>query len=84
MADAPPSEPVARSAAAERMRAHRERRRKGLRCVTIELLAAEVDELVRRGLLPIEARNDENAVVKALHHHLDRTLSPSIVPKSYV
>ena len=69
-------ETVAPSAAAARMRAHRERRRNGLRCVTVLLRATEVDELVRRGLLASETRNDENAIVEALHGHLDRTLRP--------
>jgi hypothetical protein len=36
LAVTPPTEP-ARSAAAERMRLHRERRRNGMRCLTIEL-----------------------------------------------
>jgi hypothetical protein len=75
MNDAPNSESAARSAAAERMRAHRARRGKGFRCVTIELHATEVDELVRRGLLPKEARKDQSAIVMALHQHLDRTLN---------
>jgi len=44
----------ARSAAAERMRLHRERRRKGLRCLTIELRESEIDALVRMGLLRAE------------------------------
>ena len=57
---------MVRSAAAERMRLHRERRRKGLRCVTIELRATEIDVLIRRGLLKSEARNDPNAVREAL------------------
>ena len=34
-------EPTARSPAAERMRRHRERRRDGLRCLTIELRETE-------------------------------------------
>jgi hypothetical protein len=75
MTNAPNSEPAGRSAAAERMRAHRVRRGKGFRCVTIELHATEVDELVRRGLLPKEGRKDQGAIVRALHHHLDRTLT---------
>ena len=43
--------PVARSAAAERMRAHRERRRQGLRCVAVQLREREVDVLIQQGLL---------------------------------
>ncbi len=66
------------SAAAARMRAHRERRREGLHCVTVQLRATKLDELVRRGLLPSETRNDVNAIVRALHYHFDRTLAPKI------
>jgi hypothetical protein len=62
------------SPAAERMRLHRERRRHGLRCVTIELRETEIDELVRRGLLKPETRNDPEAIVGAIYAHLDRTL----------
>jgi hypothetical protein len=39
-----------RSPAAERMRRHRQRRRDGLRCLTVELRDREIDELIRRGL----------------------------------
>jgi hypothetical protein len=68
----PPAEP-ARSAAAERMRLHRERRRKGLRCVTVELRDSEIDTLVRMGLLRPEMRNDSNAIIEAIYAHFDRT-----------
>jgi hypothetical protein len=37
-----------RSAGAERMRRHRERRRKGIRSIWIELREVEMDVLVRR------------------------------------
>jgi hypothetical protein len=47
----PTSTPAPRSAVAERMRRHRERRRDGLRCVTIELRETEIDALVRNGFL---------------------------------
>jgi hypothetical protein len=63
-----------RSAAAERMRAHRERRRAGLRCLTVQLFETEIDELIRKGLLKDVARNDRQAVCEALCLHLDRTL----------
>jgi hypothetical protein len=67
----------ARTAAAERMRLHRERRRRGLRCLTIELRETEVDALIRGGLLEQETRNDRNAVLKALYGHFNRTLGPT-------
>ena len=73
----PTTQPVARSAAAERMRLHRERRRGGLRCVTVELRETEVDVLIRKGLLKADARNDMHAVREALYAHLDQTLGPS-------
>jgi hypothetical protein len=69
----PPSEP-ARSPAAERMRRHRERRRDGLRCLTIELRETEIDALVSMGLLKSEMRNDANAIIEALYDYFDRTL----------
>jgi len=61
------------SLAAERMRRHRERRREGLRCLTIEIHEEEIDVLVQKGLLKEETRNDPNAIVKALYVHFDRT-----------
>jgi len=70
----PPTAEPARSAAAERMRRHRERRRDGLRCLTIELRETEIDTLVRMGLLRGEVRNDPVSIIEALYAHLDRTL----------
>jgi hypothetical protein len=66
--------PIACSAAAERMRAHRKRRRAGLRCVVVQLRETEIDVLIRNGLLKADARNDLYAVRDALHAHFDRTL----------
>ena len=63
-----------RSAAAERMRQHRERRRQGLRCLMIELHVTEIEALVRMGLLNPELRDDLEAVSVALYEHLNRTL----------
>jgi hypothetical protein len=62
------------SPAAARMRRHRERRRDGLRCLTIELRATEIDALIDRGLLKPETRNDPSAVKEALYAYLDHTL----------
>ena len=66
--------PAARSAAAERMRQHRERRRQGLRCLMIELHVTEIEALVGMGLLKADMRNDPEAVSVALYEHLNRTL----------
>jgi len=62
------------SAAAARMRRHRQRRRDGLRCLTVQLRETEIDELIRKGLLKSETRNDRNAIIEALYKHFDRTL----------
>ena len=63
-----------RSAAAERMRLHRQRPKEALRCLTIELRETEVDALIRSGLLKADARNDRLAVVDALYACLDESL----------
>jgi hypothetical protein len=65
------------SAAAVRMRRHRERRRDGLRCMAIELRETEVTALIRKGLLRDDARNDLQAVRSAFYGFLDRTLDSS-------
>ena len=62
---------ASRSAAAERMRLHRERRRKGLRCLTIEIRETEIDALIGKKAV---ARNDQDAIRDALYVHLERTL----------
>jgi hypothetical protein len=65
-----------RSPAAEHMRLHRQRRRTRLRCVVVELRETEIDELVRRGLLREDARNDRLALRHAVHSVFDQTLTP--------
>ena len=56
------------------MRLHRERRRQGLRCLTIELRETEVIELTKRGFLRSENQNEPEAVRKAFYVFLDRAL----------
>ena len=68
----PTIEPASRSAAAERMRRHRQRRRDGLRCLMIELRETEIDALIRNGLL--QNRDDYNSIQSALYAFLDRAL----------
>jgi hypothetical protein len=70
----PPATEPARPPAAERMRLHRERRRNGMRCLTIELHETEIDALIREGLLKSETRNDPSAVSDALYAFLDGTI----------
>ena len=74
MSSATTALPAACSAAAQRMRAHRQRRREGLRCIVVQLRETEIDELIRRKLLQADARNDVYAIREALHMHFDRTL----------
>jgi hypothetical protein len=57
--------PNACSNAAQRMRAHRQRRRDGLRCIVVQLRETEIDELIRRKLLQADARNDVHGIRNA-------------------
>ena len=52
------------SPAAARMRLHRERRRRGMRCLRIEIRETEIDAFVSMGLIEAEARNDTTPSVK--------------------
>jgi hypothetical protein len=70
----PTAPPATRSAAAERMRRHRERRQDGLRCLTIELRETEIDALIRKGMLNADTRNDPRAIEMALYQFLEHTL----------
>ncbi len=69
--------PVLLSPATERMRRHRARRRRGLRCVTISLRETEIAALVRKGLIAPQNSNDVAAITRGLHAFLDRALAPS-------
>lgn len=62
------------STAARRMRLCRKRRSMGLRCLVIQLRETEIESLVRMGLLKVEMRHDADAIVRAIHVFLDRTL----------
>lgn len=55
-----------RPTAAERMRLHRARRRRGLRCVRIILAGTEVDALIHKGLLTEEQRDYPEALEGAV------------------
>ena len=65
---------IARSQAAERMRRCRDRRRKGLRCCTLQIRDSEIEALIDRGWLSAREQTDRQAVVKALHRFLDHNL----------
>ena len=64
------------SSAAERMRRHRERRREGLRSLTVELRDSEVNELIRRGYLGRDDHGNIDAIRTAFYWFLDRELVP--------
>ena len=65
MTDASPT------SAAERMRRYRERRRRGLSCIKVELRRSEVDALIACKLLEPTEREDRRALAAALHRNLD-------------
>ena len=69
-----PAELTPPSAGARRMRRHRERRRKDLRCLTIELRETEIDTLIRRGTLSADDRASSTAARTALYGFLDDSL----------
>jgi fatty acid/phospholipid biosynthesis enzyme len=65
----------ARSSAAERMRAHRRRKKSGMRCAVIELRENEIDALIQKGFLNADMRNDIEAIIDAIYAFFDRELS---------
>ena len=66
-----------KSSGSERMKISRERRRKGLRCVTLQIRESEVDALIHLGHLQSVARNDVKAIQSAMYAYLDQTLRVS-------
>jgi hypothetical protein len=67
--------PINRSLAAERMRAHRERKKSGMRCVAIELRETEIDALVRIAFLKADIRGDKTALAHAIYAYFDHGLA---------
>jgi hypothetical protein len=59
---------------AERMRRHRERRKRGLRCTTAVLNEDQLEGLIQRGWLGRDERGDAGAVRKALACYLGDNL----------
>ena len=57
--------------AAERMRLYRERRRRGLSCIKVQLWRSEVDGLIASGLLKPAEQQDRGVLAAALHRYLD-------------
>ena len=50
----------------QRTRRHRQRRRRGTRCITVDVNESEVPALVTRGYLPEADRNDHVAIKAAI------------------
>jgi hypothetical protein len=63
------------SAVAARMRRYRERLRDGLKCYVVQVRLSEIDELIRRGLLQDDHRDNPREVINAIHRFFDETLS---------
>jgi len=63
------------STSAERMRTHRQRLQRGLKCVTIELRTSEIKELIRRGFVTEGIETSTEAIRKGLYSFLDHNLS---------
>lgn len=57
-----------------RMALHRARKKRGLRYLGIELRETEISELVRRGLVVEEDRNNGTAIRDALYRFFDMHL----------
>jgi hypothetical protein len=58
--------PTTLGSSAARMTRHRNRRRQGTRCVTVDVNQSEVDALVVRGYLSEEERDNGAAIKKAI------------------
>lgn len=65
---------VAKVSSAHRMRLHRIRRQRGLRCLTLEIRDTEIAALVRKGLLLRKSASEPKAVRDALYLVLERSL----------
>ena len=59
------------TASALRMRKHRERRWRNLRCVMVEFREREIDALIRRAGLPPDDRADHAAIRKDFYGFFD-------------
>jgi hypothetical protein len=58
--------PTTSRSSSSRMTRHRERRRQGTRCVTVDVSQSERDALVVRGYLSEEERDNGSAIKKAI------------------
>ena len=70
----PATKELPRSSSAVRMLRHRERRRRGMRFLGIELREREIEALIRRGRLHPDHRANPAALRQALYGFLDQYL----------
>lgn len=63
------------AAVAQRVRRHRERQRRGLRCASVELTEREIAYLCQKRLLTADQAHDRNALTRALRTFLNRAFS---------
>ena len=66
------------SSSTERMRVHRQRLKRGLKCVTVELRTSEIKELIRRGFVTEATATPTESIRQALYAFLDRNLSARV------
>jgi len=59
-----------RTTSTPRVRAHRERRRLGLRYVQVPVTKTSIEALVRMGYLPEDLQQDVNAIQKAVRTYV--------------
>ena len=69
-----PNSQLRHQSAAVRMRLHRQRRKSGLLCLTVEIRETEIAALVRKGMLHPDQRHDARSLRDALYGFLDRHL----------
>jgi hypothetical protein len=82
MTDAAPTAPAPTAQAAkpaplssaERMRLYRDRQKRHLRCVMVQMREQEIDALIRRWNLSQEDRKDAVAIRQALYRFFDQVL----------
>ena len=80
LAETAPASKLRPLSPAERMRRSRDRRRKGLRLLAVELRESEIDALVRCGRLKSEDCGSPGAIRKALYGFLEDNLVLASLP----
>lgn len=62
------------SSGALRQQIYRQRKKRGLQCIQVEIRQSEIQTLVNRGLLATTDVSSAGAIRMALYTHFDRTL----------